>query len=248
MKSTQTRKDFSNGLSQLIHTYQYGQLLQNETRLNILMYLRMNGSLSFSQLTDLVGKSKSTVHHHLNKMIQGGLIQEVETNGPRGQFDPKYYELVSTPKAIYTFDDISRLPLEQQTEAFLTTAKLSRNTLYYFYQIINQLTFYLDAIEKVIIDDRDINPVELQRMWDGSSNRIKDQPIKLKDIFYYLTQMSENVYSKYIEELKALHERMSNYRKQEEKQGGSKKRTYFINIFAAPLGKQYLLKSEEDVK
>ena len=87
MKSTPRKKDFTGGIDQLIQTYQYGQLLQNKTRLSILMYLRMNERLSFGQLTHLVGKSKSTVHHHLHKMIRGGLIQEVEANGPRSQFD-----------------------------------------------------------------------------------------------------------------------------------------------------------------
>ena len=72
-----SKKMFPPSKGELLKSYHWGQILEHETRISILMYLRMNGRLSFSQIVDLVNKSRSTVHHHLQIMIKGGIIHEV---------------------------------------------------------------------------------------------------------------------------------------------------------------------------
>ncbi|MFW9997036.1 MAG: winged helix-turn-helix domain-containing protein [Candidatus Odinarchaeota archaeon] len=223
-----------------------GELLQNDTRLSILMYLRMNARLSFGEIARLVGKSKSTVHHHLQKLIGGGLVREIQSQEQRNQFNPKYYQLVPGPKKVYTFSDINQLPLEEQVSAFLTTTKLSQHAFFYLYQILGLLNNYLDTMEKIIeSDEGQAHPEILQKLWEGAPEFVNQEqfPIKFKDIYYFNTLMSEKVYRKYIKELSELQTRISEYKEQDEKQGGSKKKPYFIYHVFAPLGKPFILES-----
>lgn len=223
--------------------YDFGELLQNETRISILMYLRMNEHLSFSQIAELVGKSRSTVHHHLQKMIQGGIIRERSNEKPRDQFDPKFYELIK-PAQAYSFDSIPELPKEQQIQALLTTTKIHKTSLFFLHRILELLANNLNNMEEIIkTSGESVDPGELLKMWEGTSEKTKDQPIKHKDIFIYNVPVSENVYHEYIRLITELQGKIGDIRQQEEKEGGSSGSPYFIYHIAAPLGKPYLLKS-----
>ena len=229
--------------AKLAKQYMNGALLQNDTRVNILMYLRMNERLSFSQLKKLIGKSKSTLHHHLQIMIKGGIVQEVIEESPRSQFDPKFYELVPRPMKAYSFAFIDKLPKHQQVDAFLTTTKLTQSSMFYLYQIIALLKYYLDNMEKIILSEEEqTDPDELQKMWEGSSSEeLFNQIVSFKDIFIFSTPVNEKVYKEYIKELKILQDKLYAMREEDESKGGSKNRPYFIYHLSAPLGKPYLL-------
>jgi DNA-binding transcriptional ArsR family regulator len=242
-----SEKDFFEPTKEeLIKYYDWGRLFQNETRIKILMYLRMNERLSFSQLRRLIGKSRSTIHHHLQKMIQGGIVREVDEHKSRRQFAPKFYELSKQYIPAFSFHNINQLPLENQAEAFLINVKLHQTALFYLSQILDIFTNYLDSMEKIVSAGKELDPRELLKMWEGTSNieSLTSQPIKFKDIFYFSTQVNEAVYRKYKTEMDELHERIVKYREEDEKQGGSKKKPYFIHHISAPLGKPYLIESE----
>ena len=232
------KKVFQPSKEELIDSYKWAQLLQNDTRISILMYLRMNEQVSFSNLTQLLDKSRSTVHHHLQKMIKGGIIREVQRSEPQGQFEPKYYELTPRPTPSFSFHNIHELPPEKQDDALLTTTKLHQTSLFYLNQILEIFKMYLDAIE-----NEDLETQEVLAKWarTATTPNVKDNSVDFSDIFYFSTQVNEQVYRIYREELENFHEKLIQIREQNEKNGGDKKRPYFIYHVSAPLGKPYLI-------
>ncbi|UCE12213.1 MAG: winged helix-turn-helix transcriptional regulator [Candidatus Heimdallarchaeota archaeon] len=239
--SRTSKKVFQPTKEELIASYEWGQLLQNDTRISILMYLRMNDSLSFSQLTHLLGKSRSTVHHHLQKMIKGGIVREIPTSEPRSQFDPKFYELTPRPLPPFSFHNIHELPIEKQEDALLTTTKVHQSSLFYSYQILDLFKLFLDKIE-----NENLKPSEFQDIVTGTARLpvAKNHDVAFKDIFYFSTQVNEQVYNEYRDELEKFHEKLIQLREKNEKIGGDKRRPYFIFHVSAPLGKPFMIRSD----
>ncbi len=248
MKKSSEKKVFQPSQQELIRYYEWGKIVQNDTRLAILMYLRMNRQLSFSQLTQLLKKSKSTVHHHLQILIRGGIVQEVETSLVRDQFDPKYYELTPRPRSFFSFHNIHELPIEKQKEAFLTSTKIHQNSIFYLYQMMDLFKEYLDTIEEEILTNQELTPQDLQMMWKG----VSESPIKVstkldfKDFFYFSTQVNEEVYLQYKKELDDFHERLVQLSNKNLEKGGVKQKPYFIFHVSAPLGKPFVVAEEEE--
>jgi len=70
-------------------------LLQNETRFQIWGLLSIFPELSFSQICKKLNKSKSTVHPHLQKLIELDIIEVVKEKKVRGNIPAKYYALMN---------------------------------------------------------------------------------------------------------------------------------------------------------
>jgi len=223
------------------HEAEIGKLLQNETRYGIVMYLRMNKRLNYGDIVRLTGKSKSTVHHHLQKLIKGGLVQEIETPEPRDQFTPKSYELVPNPKRIYDFSTISSLPVEQQVSALLTTTKLHQYANLNLHQILDVFSNFLDGIDKKIVGNDHVDPEELKNILDHKSD---DVSLKFNDIHFYSIKVSEIVYQEYKREMEKIYTKLSALVKEEKAKKESVAEPHFIYHVAAPLGKQFVLKPQ----
>jgi len=226
----------------------FDELLQNVTRINIFMYLKMNASLSFGEIVRLTKKSKSTVHHHLQKLIKGGLVQEViKSKEPRNQFDPKHYELVPAPRQVYDFSDIAGLDVEEKRiSAFLTTTKLHQHANFYLHQILDIFNHFLDGIDNKIAGNDQVKSEELQNFLDGKNS---NQPLDFKDIYYYSNHVSEEIYQEYLKGLDELNSRISELTKLEKQKGEIKGgKPYFLYHVIAPLGKKFIVKPDEGKK
>lgn len=68
-------------------------LLQNGTRFQIWGLLSIFPELSFSQICKKLNKGKSTVHPHLQKVIELDIIEVVKEKKVRGNIPAKYYAL-----------------------------------------------------------------------------------------------------------------------------------------------------------
>jgi DNA-binding transcriptional ArsR family regulator len=77
------------------NTSQYDpiKIFQNDTRFQIWGLLSMYQELSFSKICRKLNKSKSTVHYHLQKLIELGLIEVVREEKVRGSIPAKIYSL-----------------------------------------------------------------------------------------------------------------------------------------------------------
>ncbi|MFW9823178.1 MAG: ArsR family transcriptional regulator [Candidatus Thorarchaeota archaeon] len=69
------------------------KMYQNDTRFQIWGLLSMYQELSFSDLCRKLNKSKSTVHHHLQKLIEIGIVEVIREEKVRGSIKAKFYAL-----------------------------------------------------------------------------------------------------------------------------------------------------------
>ena len=243
-----SKKIFPSSKEELLESFRWGQIFQHETRIAIQMFLRMNNQLSFSQIVNLVGKSRSTVHHHLQIMIKGGIVREIVDSDSRGQFDPKFYELIKPPYPAYSFHNIHELPEKHQKDALLITTKLHQVSLFYLNQVQKVFKQYLDSIEKQLLTNEKIKPSDLKKIWTESvipdTDSFTDVPFS--EIHYFGTQVSESVYSKYREELEIFNEKLIDLIQNEQKSQQNIPKPYFIFNLAAPLGRPYQVDKDQE--
>ena len=243
-----SKKMFPPSKEDLLESYRSGQVFQHETRISIQMYLRMNGRLSFSQIVNLVDKSRSTVHYHLQIMIKAGIVHEVVDSDSRGQFDPKFYELTRHPYPAYSFHNIHELPEENQKDAFLITTKLHQVSLFYLNQVQNLFKKYLDTITEQLLTNKDIDKSDLKKIWKDSvipgSEAISE--IMFNEIHYFAAQVSEPIYTKYREELELFNEKLFDLITEEKTANKNISKPHFIFNIAAPLGKPYRVENDSE--
>ena len=67
------------------------KLFGNEIRFHILMLLHAYQELSLSEIAEKLGRTKPTVHRHLQKMIDTGVVEESKEVKARGSIKAKYY-------------------------------------------------------------------------------------------------------------------------------------------------------------
>ncbi len=81
----------------------FEKLLENETRYGIVMAIRTFGSMNIKLLSRIMGKTVSTIHHHISEMTKGPeviVIDNKETTASRGI----YYTLSDITKERYPKD------------------------------------------------------------------------------------------------------------------------------------------------
>lgn len=69
------------------------ELMEHELRFRIFTLLSIYPELSFSQISKKLGKSKSTLHPHLEKLMEIELIHISRKEKVRGKFERFYYSL-----------------------------------------------------------------------------------------------------------------------------------------------------------
>jgi DNA-binding transcriptional ArsR family regulator len=70
----------------------YIKAFSNETRLNIFLLIIVRRDTTLDEICQFIGKSKSTVHHHVQILLDSGLVDEVTKPGSK----TRYYRRVET--------------------------------------------------------------------------------------------------------------------------------------------------------
>ncbi|MHA1968213.1 MAG: ArsR/SmtB family transcription factor [Candidatus Hodarchaeales archaeon] len=68
-------------------------LLQDENRLSIFMYILVNHKVTLKQLSDQLEKGKTTVHHHIRKLEKAGIINWEEKEDDKRKLKTRYYSI-----------------------------------------------------------------------------------------------------------------------------------------------------------
>jgi DNA-binding transcriptional regulator GbsR (MarR family) len=96
---------------------QITKAIKNETKHTILVYLLIYNELTLDQLSQLLKKSKSTIHHHMQQLLDLNLIGEETKPGSK----TIYYKVkmfrsdIAIDKA-YSIENLSSLPIDIQNE------------------------------------------------------------------------------------------------------------------------------------
>ena len=67
-------------------------LLSDENRITIFIYLLVNKKVTLKQLSDQLGKGKTTVHHHIKKLEKENIVVWEEEESRR-KLKTRYYSI-----------------------------------------------------------------------------------------------------------------------------------------------------------
>lgn len=220
------------------------QIFNSNIRFRILQLLFVYGELSLTELTKHMNKSKSALYHHLQKMINFGVVKVSREEQVRGSIMAKYYRL----------DEQSALNIQLISEEELKKISNPKKRLKTLESIINTykssislfrkkmdiLDLYTDFLEKEVQAREDSDKIQLDFQ----------QLISDYNIGFQAQYLSEKQYKKFIEYyqdfyLKIREMIVSNDSKRDQKNGKIAERPYFVLTLIMPLKKLLDLELEE---
>ncbi|MFW9854388.1 MAG: winged helix-turn-helix domain-containing protein [Candidatus Thorarchaeota archaeon] len=70
------------------------EVLEDETRISIYIYLMVHSELTLKQLGEYLHKGKTTIHHHIKKLEESGIVKYREDKkDARRQLKTRYYSI-----------------------------------------------------------------------------------------------------------------------------------------------------------
>lgn len=114
--------------------------LSTESRYSIYLYLSIYNELTLDELSELMNKSKSTIHHHIQELINVDIVNEYTKPGSK----TKYYKLKLLnirPKLVKTFGieafkNISKDEQIQMLNEFAEISNANNYIMQYFLELI----------------------------------------------------------------------------------------------------------------
>jgi DNA-binding transcriptional ArsR family regulator len=67
--------------------------LKDETRLKIFIYLTVYQKLTLKQLSEILNKGKTTIHHHIRKLEEKAIIKWEEEESEKKKLKTRYYSI-----------------------------------------------------------------------------------------------------------------------------------------------------------
>ena len=133
--------NFKNSCSKLImeRLKAIMKAFRNETKQMIYSYLLIYKELTLEQLSNLLNKSKSTIHYHMQNLLKAELILEETKPGSK----TIYYRLTmfridKVAKDLYDKDRILSLPtIPQQKRQFIEHMKHGKSLIYIINSMLN---------------------------------------------------------------------------------------------------------------
>ena len=162
--NTQKEDPFDDNSNNIQNNYQILlNVLKETNRLAILNYLMIYEKLSFSDIQDILGdKTKSTVHHHIQKLISAGLVEEtLEEHKKHGNI--KFYRMKGPLPDFSSikFDDAS---ITQRNKNYLELFDLGG----FYFSFMNQTLQLL--VNYVLNTQKKIHELENQNKLNLTSN------------------------------------------------------------------------------
>jgi DNA-binding transcriptional ArsR family regulator len=116
------------------------KLMDNITRLRIILSILIFKKISLTKLSELLGRAKSTITHHIKKLENLGVIKSTRKES-RGSIDAKFYELIP--------EFLQKISFEEKINDENQFSKAVLNDILFFKVIkllFEQVIFYYEAI------------------------------------------------------------------------------------------------------
>ena len=126
-------------------TLEYISVFSNKVRFSIFIYLLIKNELTLEDLSILIKKSKSTIHHHLQKFLELDIIEESIKSGSK----TRYYKIKNTNfydkiNRAYSKENFKKHDKESQT-------KLSKDLITFKTHQITLIQFFNDFLKRNFI-------------------------------------------------------------------------------------------------
>lgn len=157
------------------------EILKSEIRFRIFVLLNLYPELSYSEISQKLKKSKSTIHPHLKKLINLELIEVSREEKVRGNIPAKFYSLKKgyLEKLADIDEESSELPVDESTLIFFKTMT---NFL------IKTMDMYYKFVEKMASEGNiSMGLKEMRKNKEGFSSMYffsKEQYMKARDYYH----------------------------------------------------------------
>ncbi|TFG28252.1 MAG: ArsR family transcriptional regulator [Promethearchaeota archaeon] len=171
------------------------KIMASLPRLRIILLLLMFRKLSLSKLSKLLGRTKSTISHHLKKLSDLGIIITT-TKDARGSIDAKVYELIPgfLEKFNLDFDELEKMDKLKRKEILHLAILNDKWQFEVIKSLYEQSVLYYDAIDDINIKSK------LDSIEDFKNLHFKT-PIQYD--FWFLSEEGRKAYEKLTLEFKS---------------------------------------------
>jgi DNA-binding transcriptional ArsR family regulator len=201
------------------------ELLKGKLRSNIFLLLLVHGELSLTRLCEVMGKPKTTVFHHVSRLIETGLIMK-EKRGKDVYYSIRIDELSLNESKVDGTELFKLAPPDQRSylaELFTTATKSV------FSLLTSSIALAEECQDKRLKEFKKLDPVAQgeEGAYDG------DFGLELSLMIY-----SDERYKQFEEEYKELIEKYAKtFEKELKERGNNKERPYIVYHIAFPIKK-----------
>lgn len=216
------------------------KLINNETRLRLILLLLINQKISLSSLSVLLNRTKGTVLHHLKKLDNLGFIKTTRREPLRGYIEANIYELVPN---FYDFFNILTINDENLKKL---GKKMQSDILHYAIlkdRLIIQILINIFKLTSLFHQGLDIN----KAVWESDSFEDYLNFYFHNRINYKIYFLSEKKFKLYKALVKDFNSQIKEILKESQNQDSEKSRGYFVLNTFFPIKKisEYDPNSEE---
>ena len=227
------------------------KIADNETQYSILMVVRTFGSANIKTLAEVIGKTESTIFHHISEMIKEPKVIEMDierTETARG----KYYKLIPELLEKYqkdeeahqaeipaVLDELLKMSEKElynwgiksvkENKEILSIAKTAKKSLAYKFMINNIILNSFDKAVKNLSEGKE--PVRKNIPFPGFSNVSLDMKISSPKHVIKITQLVNEFFVKLVELKTEIQKEMSELDVAEEDRIAS-----YVQLFSGELG------------
>lgn len=244
----------------------YELLFGSNTRFKIWVQLNLNSRLNLSQIARILNKSKSTIHEHLQKLLNAEILQEVEEKGVEYRIPAKFYSLSPNWwEIVAKSPEIDHLSDQLDVQKAIKNITLKKAMTRMFQNMLEIKMDFLDLLErKLQSQDPEIQQKYLEifndtRYSDEKQENFGQETAEIVDIFdfhhfdQYFQLMYDLVYTdqKYSQEKKSRQEKLltqySNEEKDEKRFREGFANPYFYLVQGIPIKKILdILQNQDD--
>jgi DNA-binding transcriptional regulator GbsR (MarR family) len=199
-----------------IKIFQKMEIINDPITFEILALLLMYRELSLGELTRKVGKSKSTVFRHLQKLIHAGFAQESREQKIRGSINAKFYQARPqefAPNLRLTPENLATLSIQQRQMIYVEICRATNSSIHFFKKALDSTQKYLESISLEEIPTYILSP----------------------DISLNMSFFTEREYQKYLELYRKFMMEFIGYAQQEEKENPNQIRPHVMIFGLVPL-------------
>ncbi|MFX1513244.1 MAG: ArsR/SmtB family transcription factor [Promethearchaeota archaeon] len=158
------------------------RVLSNETRASMFFYILTFHELTLDKLTNLLSKSKSTIHHHIQQLLEAGLIKKTVKQGSKTIFYTINEQLGKSLRFSLEEGDWEGISPKEFADQLKLLVEIVKTTSLL---LQNSLSLITDYFEEQVVYEKFNNLVRIKELMDDLSFIFKIQVLSKEKFQIY---------------------------------------------------------------
>jgi DNA-binding transcriptional regulator GbsR (MarR family) len=156
------------------------------------MILYMNKEMGLNDLSDSLGKNKSTISHHLSILKNKNIINEREEKA-RGQIKKKFFSVSPNflKEAILNINDLGEMDSKMLQETLLTDIEMDSHLMGFIQMILNNLMKNYENLQKQIQSIEQISNYNVKNLYNKFKFKMFCVPLDEEDKEDFMREYDE---------------------------------------------------------